>query len=45
MDPLNFTSPREAARPFTPKLSALSESPLYDKVWKIPICQSETAAS
>jgi 4-carboxymuconolactone decarboxylase len=34
MDPLNFTNPREAARPFTPKLSALSESPLYDKVWE-----------
>jgi 4-carboxymuconolactone decarboxylase len=31
---LDFTSPREAARPFTPKLSALSESPLYDKVWE-----------
>jgi 4-carboxymuconolactone decarboxylase len=30
----DFTSPREAARPFTPKLSALSESPLYDKVWE-----------
>jgi 4-carboxymuconolactone decarboxylase len=34
MEPLDFTSPREAARPFTPKLSALSESPLYDKVWE-----------
>jgi len=34
MMPPDFTSPREAARPFTPKLSALSESPLYDKVWE-----------
>jgi alkylhydroperoxidase/carboxymuconolactone decarboxylase family protein YurZ len=34
MEPPDFTSPREAARPFTPKLSALSESPLYDKVWE-----------
>jgi 4-carboxymuconolactone decarboxylase len=34
MDPPDFTNPREAARPFTPKLSALSESPLYDKVWE-----------
>ncbi|HEY0146814.1 MAG: carboxymuconolactone decarboxylase family protein [Methylovirgula sp.] len=29
-------SPREAARPFTPKLTALVESPLYDKVWEDP---------
>ena len=34
MEPPDFTSPREAARPFTPKLSALSESPLYEKVWE-----------
>jgi 4-carboxymuconolactone decarboxylase len=34
MEPPDFTSPREAARPFTPKLSALSESPLYDEVWE-----------
>ena len=34
MEPPDFTSPREAARPFTPKLSALSERPLYDKVWE-----------
>ena len=31
-----MTSPREAARPFTPKLTALVESPLYDKVWEDP---------
>jgi 4-carboxymuconolactone decarboxylase len=34
MEQPDFTNPREAARPFTPKLSALSESPLYDKVWE-----------
>jgi 4-carboxymuconolactone decarboxylase len=27
-------SPREAARAFTPKLSQLTESPLYDIVWE-----------
>ena len=26
--------PPDLARPFTPELSALSESPLYDKVWE-----------
>jgi hypothetical protein len=31
-DDADFTSPRQAARAFTPKLSALSESPLYDTV-------------
>jgi 4-carboxymuconolactone decarboxylase len=30
----DFASPREAARAFTPKLSALTESPLYDRVWE-----------
>jgi 4-carboxymuconolactone decarboxylase len=34
MEKPDFTNPREAARPFTPKLSALSESPLYDKIWE-----------
>lgn len=32
----DFTSPREAARAFTPKLTALVESPLYDQVWEDP---------
>jgi 4-carboxymuconolactone decarboxylase len=32
----DYTSPREAARAFTPKLSALVESPLYDSVWEDP---------
>jgi 4-carboxymuconolactone decarboxylase len=30
----DFTSPREAARAFTPKLSALTEDPLYSQVWE-----------
>ncbi len=30
----DFTSPREAARAFTPKLSALTDSPLYSQVWE-----------
>jgi 4-carboxymuconolactone decarboxylase len=32
----DFSSPREAARAFTPKLSALVESPLFDQVWADP---------
>jgi 4-carboxymuconolactone decarboxylase len=32
----NFASPREAARTFTPKLSALVEDPLFAKVWEDP---------
>ena len=36
MSSINYTSPREAARAFTPKLSALVESPLYDRVWEDP---------
>ena len=36
MKPIDFTSPREAARPFTPKLTALVEHPLYDTVWEDP---------
>ncbi len=34
IEPPDFSSPREAARPFTPKLTAMIESPLYDKVWE-----------
>ena len=30
------TSPREAARAFTPKLTAFVESPLFDTVWADP---------
>jgi 4-carboxymuconolactone decarboxylase len=30
----DFTNPREAARRFTPKLSALVDSPLYSEVWE-----------
>ena len=30
----NFASPREAARAFTPKLSALVEDPLFSKIWE-----------
>ena len=36
MSSIDYTSPREAARAFTPKLSALVESPLYDRVWEDP---------
>jgi 4-carboxymuconolactone decarboxylase len=33
-DNSDFTNPREAARVFTPKLSALVDSPLYSEVWE-----------
>ncbi|HDS1680354.1 TPA: carboxymuconolactone decarboxylase family protein [Pseudomonas putida] len=33
MTGLNFTNPREAARAFTPKLSAFIDSTLYPKIW------------
>ncbi|MFM2480321.1 carboxymuconolactone decarboxylase family protein [Celerinatantimonas sp. YJH-8] len=33
MKPIDFTSPRAAARPFTPKLSDFVEQPLYSDVW------------
>ncbi len=36
MSDIDFTSPRAAAKPFTPKLTALVESPLYDQVWNDP---------
>lgn len=29
----DFSSPREAARAFTPKLAKFVESPLFDQVW------------
>lgn len=32
----DFTSPRAAARAFTPKLSAFVDSPLFDQVWSDP---------
>jgi 4-carboxymuconolactone decarboxylase len=32
----DFTSPRTAARAFTPKLSAFVDSPLFDQVWSDP---------
>ncbi|MDE1185954.1 MAG: carboxymuconolactone decarboxylase family protein [Pantoea sp.] len=34
MKPIDFTSPRAAARPFTPKLADFVEQPLYSEVWK-----------
>ncbi len=36
MSPIDFTSPREAARAFTPALTAFVEEPLYSQVWKDP---------
>jgi 4-carboxymuconolactone decarboxylase len=33
MKPVDFTSPRAAARPFTPKLAEFVEYPLYSGVW------------
>lgn len=33
---IDFTSPRAAARPFTPKLADYVEQPLYDAVWSDP---------
>lgn len=36
MKPVDFTRPREAARPFTPKLSDFVEQPLYSDVWTDP---------
>lgn len=32
----DFSSPREAARAFTPKLAGLVESPLFSDVWADP---------
>ncbi|WP_296948977.1 carboxymuconolactone decarboxylase family protein [uncultured Massilia sp.] len=36
MKTIDFTSPRDAARAFTPKLTALVEHPLYSQVWTDP---------
>ncbi|QYM95713.1 carboxymuconolactone decarboxylase family protein [Dickeya ananatis] len=36
MKPIDFTSPRAAARPFTPKLADFVEHPLYSDVWADP---------
>ncbi|WP_226571073.1 carboxymuconolactone decarboxylase family protein [Mangrovibacter yixingensis] len=33
MKNIDFTSPRAAARPFTPKLADFVEQPLYSDVW------------
>jgi len=33
MKPIDFNSPRAAARPFTPKLFDYVEQPLYSAVW------------
>ena len=36
MPDIDFTSPRAAARPFTPKLADLVEQPLFSQVWADP---------
>jgi len=36
MSTTDFSSPREAARAFTPTLSAFVETPLYSQVWADP---------
>ncbi|WP_313331204.1 carboxymuconolactone decarboxylase family protein [Sphingobium yanoikuyae] len=36
MSQIDFTSPREAARAFTPQLTAFVEEPLYSQVWNDP---------
>ena len=36
MSHADFSSPREAARAFTPKLAALVDSTLYPQVWSDP---------
>ncbi|MFK3795210.1 MULTISPECIES: carboxymuconolactone decarboxylase family protein [unclassified Pseudomonas] len=36
MSNINFSSPREAARAFTPKLSAFVDSTLYPQIWSDP---------
>lgn len=36
MSTLNFSSPREAARAFTPKLAEFVDSTLYPQVWSDP---------
>lgn len=36
MSAIDFTSPREAARAFTPQLTQFVEQPLYTQVWNDP---------
>lgn len=36
MSPINFSSPREAARAFTPKLAQFVDSTLYPQIWNDP---------
>lgn len=36
MKPIDFSRPRAAARPFTPKLADFVEQPLYSQVWADP---------
>jgi hypothetical protein len=36
MSHANFSSPREAARAFTPKLAAFVDDTLYPKIWNDP---------
>ena len=36
MKAIDFTCPRDAARPFTPKLADFVEEPLYSQVWSDP---------
>lgn len=36
MDSIDFTSPRLAARHFTPKITELIEHPLYSTIWEDP---------
>ncbi|WP_201189968.1 carboxymuconolactone decarboxylase family protein [Pseudomonas fluorescens] len=36
MSAINFSSPREAARAFTPKLSQFVDSTLYPQIWSDP---------
>lgn len=36
MQAIDFGSPREAARAFTPKLAELVEHPLYSRIWADP---------
>jgi hypothetical protein len=43
MTSLDFTSPRKAAQPFTPKLTALVESPLFDADFPSAITASAIA--
>ncbi|MEN3751974.1 hypothetical protein ABC733_02425 [Mangrovibacter sp. SLW1] len=44
MKNIDFTSPRAAARPFTPKLADFVEQPLYSDVWADTDLAPATAA-